>query len=124
MALVNVTNVIVLDNPTVFTNPFQFEVNLPHRLIPASPHPHPAATIVGRVACFVPRWSSSAWASWRTTSSGRSLTWDQQRTLMPTRYAPVVPKFVYPPTHRPTHHSESIAGTGGGVRGPGASGHQ
>ena len=26
MALVNVTNVIVLDNPTVFTNPFQFEV--------------------------------------------------------------------------------------------------
>ena len=29
MALVNVTNVIVLDNPTVFTNPFQFEVNVP-----------------------------------------------------------------------------------------------
>mmetsp|Transcript_5253 Transcript_5253/g.7262 ORF Transcript_5253/g.7262 Transcript_5253/m.7262 type:complete len:233 (-) Transcript_5253:317-1015(-) len=26
MALVNVTNVIVLDNPTAFTNPFQFEV--------------------------------------------------------------------------------------------------
>jgi hypothetical protein len=27
MALVNVTNVTVLDNPTVFTNPFQFEVD-------------------------------------------------------------------------------------------------
>jgi histone chaperone ASF1 len=26
MALVNVTNVIVMDNPTKFTNPFQFEV--------------------------------------------------------------------------------------------------
>jgi len=26
MALVNVTNVIVLDNPTSFTNPFQFEI--------------------------------------------------------------------------------------------------
>lgn len=26
MALVNITNVTVLDNPTVFTNPFQFEV--------------------------------------------------------------------------------------------------
>jgi len=26
MALVNVTNVIVLDNPTVFSNDFQFEV--------------------------------------------------------------------------------------------------
>ena len=82
MALVNVTNVIVLDNPTVFTNPFQFEVTLPHRLIPASPLPHPAAALV---ACS--RWSSSVWASWRTTWSGRSLTWDQQRTLMPTRYA-------------------------------------
>ena len=26
MAAVNVTNVVVLDNPTAFTNPFQFEV--------------------------------------------------------------------------------------------------
>jgi histone chaperone ASF1 len=26
MALVNVLNVTVLDNPTAFTNPFQFEV--------------------------------------------------------------------------------------------------
>jgi histone chaperone ASF1 len=26
MALVNVTNVVVLDNPTAFTNPFQFDI--------------------------------------------------------------------------------------------------
>ena len=26
MSLVNVTNVVVLDNPTQFTNPFQFEI--------------------------------------------------------------------------------------------------
>ncbi len=26
MALVNVMNISVLDNPTVFTNPFQFEI--------------------------------------------------------------------------------------------------
>ena len=26
MALVNVINVTVLDNPTAFTNPFQFEI--------------------------------------------------------------------------------------------------
>lgn len=26
MSLVNITNVVVLDNPTVFTNPFQFEI--------------------------------------------------------------------------------------------------
>jgi histone chaperone ASF1 len=27
MALINVTNVVVLDNPTSFTNPFQFMVS-------------------------------------------------------------------------------------------------
>lgn len=27
MALINVTNVVVLDNPTKFTNPFQFMVS-------------------------------------------------------------------------------------------------
>ena len=26
MALVNIINVMVMDNPTAFTNPFQFEV--------------------------------------------------------------------------------------------------
>ena len=26
MALVNIANVAVLDNPTAFTNPFQFEI--------------------------------------------------------------------------------------------------
>lgn len=28
MALVNVLNVLVLDNPTAFSNPFQFEVTV------------------------------------------------------------------------------------------------
>ena len=28
MALVNIINVCVLDNPTMFTNPFQFEVTV------------------------------------------------------------------------------------------------
>ena len=35
MALVNVKNVRVLNNPTLFTNPFQFEVTLrPQHVLP------------------------------------------------------------------------------------------
>ena len=48
MALVNVTNVIVLDNPTVFTNPFQFEVSATARLhLQAVSRPNPKEATPG-----------------------------------------------------------------------------
>ena len=84
MALVNVKNVRVLDNPTLFTNQFQFEVTprppsspafSSERLGPFPPRP-PLPPLCLRRTCHLrfARWNSSAWASWRTTLNGKSPT--------------------------------------------------
>lgn len=51
MALVNVTNVVVLDNPTTFTNPLTFEVTFEclQELDAGEPHTSSASTAFAAV---------------------------------------------------------------------------
>ena len=68
MALVSVTNVLVLDNPTAFANPFAFEITFECIQVGASRirecFPQLALVDLARVASALSRRSS------RTTSSG------------------------------------------------------